>query len=164
MIDERRASGEKKDDLLGILIRSEVYGHDDNLTIDEILTFFFAGQKTIGVSTANLIMYLAQPKYHAYRDKLNEEVETILAPLESSTSLVDDYTYDMAEEFEFMKMAYNESLRIEPSVEVTLASTFTADVVLGENKEYQKITGKGPVTIKKGECFFIAVRPLHHNP
>jgi cytochrome P450 len=52
LINERRSghtkSYDSSDDLLSILITSDFYKNsDDNLIIDEIFTFFFAGMKTI---------------------------------------------------------------------------------------------------------------------
>ena len=51
MIDERR-SGAKKSydstaDLMSILLTSGTFEGNDNLIIDEIVTFFSAGMKTI---------------------------------------------------------------------------------------------------------------------
>jgi cytochrome P450 len=48
MIDERRLSKSKdENDLLTILTTTEFFAGDDNLIIDEIITFFLAGMKTI---------------------------------------------------------------------------------------------------------------------
>jgi cytochrome P450 len=50
MIDERRSGQQSsllKDDLLSILISEEFFKGNDNLIIDEIVTFFLAGMKTI---------------------------------------------------------------------------------------------------------------------
>ena len=48
MIDERRLSKSKdENDLLTILMTTEFFRGDDNLIIDEIITFFLAGMKTI---------------------------------------------------------------------------------------------------------------------
>jgi len=52
MINDRRqnktkSSDEHQNDLLGILISTEFYAQDDNFIIDELITFFAAGMKTI---------------------------------------------------------------------------------------------------------------------
>ena len=48
IINERRCSAlTEENDLLTILTSTEFFTGDDNLIIDEIITFFFAGMKTI---------------------------------------------------------------------------------------------------------------------
>jgi cytochrome P450 len=51
MINERRSGAQKghqSEDLLSILINSELHiADDDNLIIDELFTFFIAGMKTV---------------------------------------------------------------------------------------------------------------------
>lgn len=58
-----RRSGKSKsyegDDLLSILTSTDFLGND-NLIIDEIVTFFLAGMKTMQISTTNLIYYLTK--------------------------------------------------------------------------------------------------------
>jgi len=40
------------------LIGTELFCRNDDFIIDEIITFFFAGMKTIQTTTANLMYYL----------------------------------------------------------------------------------------------------------
>ena len=42
------------------MLETDFYKNEDDLIIDEIITFFFAGMKTIQVSTTNLIYYLTK--------------------------------------------------------------------------------------------------------
>jgi len=83
MIDERRhhkSSGTcDENDLLTILTTVEFFHGNDDLIIDEIITFFFAGMKTIQISTTNLIYYLT--KHTDIREKLMNE---ILPPVEAA--------------------------------------------------------------------------------
>jgi len=63
IIAERRKEESKADnqdgaDLLSILLKDEIHKDDDNLIIDEILTFFLAGMFTVQISSTNLIYYL----------------------------------------------------------------------------------------------------------
>lgn len=100
MINDRRSGAQKQyeqEDLLSILISTEFYNQQDNLIIDEILTFFFAGMKTIVVSTTNLVYYMTQnPEIKA--KILNE----VLPPLEKvSENLVQKLSYDTVMEFEY---------------------------------------------------------------
>jgi cytochrome P450 len=63
--------------------------------IDEILTFFFAGMKTIQVSTTNLIYYMT--KHPEMKAKLLSE---ILPPVEAvKDNIVEGLTYDRVMEF-----------------------------------------------------------------
>jgi len=60
---------------LQILITDMNYKEDSSKIVDEMITFFFAGMKTIMLSTTNLIVYLARDK--ALKQRLieaNEEV------------------------------------------------------------------------------------------
>lgn len=56
MIDERRRNPVAQHDLLSILLSTDFYRQSgDEAIIDEIFTFFFAGMKTIQISTTNLM-------------------------------------------------------------------------------------------------------------
>jgi cytochrome P450 len=64
MITTRRSQetksfkGDEQSDLLSILISTEFFKGNDAFVIDEMLTFFIAGMKTIQATTTNLICYL----------------------------------------------------------------------------------------------------------
>jgi len=47
-------------DLLELLLTKETYKNNDELIIDEILTFFVAGMKTLQISSTNLVWYMAK--------------------------------------------------------------------------------------------------------
>jgi cytochrome P450 len=84
--------------LLSILINTDFFQGNDELIIDEIITFFLAGMKTIQISTTNLIYYLT--KHPEIKKKLLSE---ILPPLEKVTdNIVDDFTYDTVMEYEYL--------------------------------------------------------------
>jgi cytochrome P450 len=60
-----RRSGKTKstsgdDDLLSILLSSELYRGDDEKTKDELVIFFLAGNETIKISSTNTVCYLTQ--------------------------------------------------------------------------------------------------------
>jgi cytochrome P450 len=46
-------------DLLSILLEDEMYHNNDDVIIDECITFFLAGSQTVKVTNANIIMHLA---------------------------------------------------------------------------------------------------------
>jgi cytochrome P450 len=81
------------------LINTDFFqGNDDNLIIDEIISFFLAGMKTIQISTTNLIYYLT--KYPEIKRKLLSE---ILPPLEKvADNIVEDFSYDTVMDYEYL--------------------------------------------------------------
>jgi cytochrome P450 len=113
MITERRSGKSQsysQDDLLSILINTDFFQGNDELIIDEVITFFLAGMKTIQISTTNLIYYLT--KHQDIKRKLLAE---ILPPLEKvKDNIVEDFTYDTVMKYEYLQQCYSEVLRIEP--------------------------------------------------
>ena len=89
---------------------TEFFRDQDDLIIDELVTFFLAGMKTIQISSTNLIYYLT--KYPEVKAKLMDEIRP---PLDKINDLR-DLSYDQVMAFEYLPMCYNESLRIEPPV------------------------------------------------
>lgn len=83
IINERKKGNTKsyiedQGDLLSILLENTFYQQEaDQKIIQELVTFFFAGMKTIQVSTTNLIYYLT--KHPEIKAKLLKE---ILPPVE----------------------------------------------------------------------------------
>lgn len=79
-IDERREltrkdpeKYQKVGDLLQILIHDENFKNDDQKIAAEMTTFFFAGMKTVLISTTNLIVYLTRNQQ--LKNRLIEENE-----------------------------------------------------------------------------------------
>lgn len=101
MINERRSGKSKSyegDDLLSILTSTDFFQGNDNLIIDEIVTFFLAGMKTMQISTTNLIYYLT--KHPQYKEKLLKE---ILPPVELvKNNIVEELEYDTVMEFDYL--------------------------------------------------------------
>jgi len=158
MIRDRRTNGGSDSDLLGILTKDPLFEGDDLGICDEIITFFFAGQKTIAVSTTNLICQLGRKENKQYFDTLMKETQPVVEEaLKNGGTIVNDFTYEMAEELEYVRTCFYESMRNEPPVEVSLAQCFSADVTIGELPGFKETTGLGPVTIKGGEMFFIGI-------
>ena len=112
---------------MSILLNTEFYQqNDDNYMIDEILTFFGAGMKTIQVSTTNLIYYLT--KHSEIKKKLLNE---ILPPVqEAADNIVENLSYETVMEFKYLSQCYSESLRIEPPVSNSIPQMFTKDSVI----------------------------------
>ena len=63
----------KKGDLLSILLTDELFSLDNEMIVDECLTFFFAGSQTSSVTIQNLFMHLIKNRH--YGDKIVQEIE-----------------------------------------------------------------------------------------
>lgn len=69
MIDNRRElikafpeEAKKKGDLLSILLTDELFCLDNEMIVDECLTFFFAGSQTSSITIQNLFLHLIKNK------------------------------------------------------------------------------------------------------
>lgn len=93
-----------------------------------MVTFFFAGMKTIQVSTTNLIYFLT--KHPEFKEKLMKE---ILPPVEKvKDNIVEGLDYDTVMDFEYLAMCYNESLRMEPPAANSVMQMVTQDMTIGK--------------------------------
>ena len=117
------------------------------MIVDEILTFFMAGMKTIQVATANLIMYMTLNP--AIRNRMLEEVSPALA--EAGKDIVEGLAFEQVMNFDYLQRCFNESLRIEPSLPITSSQCFDRDV---------KING---VTFPAHQAFVIGIQAIHHD-
>ena len=137
-------------DLMTILLQDEVFQNNYDMIIDETLTFFAAGSTTTAAVVANLIQYLAMVPNDEKR--LREEMKTIFKNWgQSNEELAEEINLDSGEELNFLKMCFNESLRLEPPVPFSSTVTITEDQTLGEIK------------VKAGERIVINVHQMHHN-
>jgi cytochrome P450 len=51
----KRPDFQDKGDLLTILLNDEIFQSNDEIIIDECLTFFFAGSQTTSIAIANMV-------------------------------------------------------------------------------------------------------------
>lgn len=113
MDDRRKGSTESlsgEADLLAICLSSESFKDNDEDIKDNIFGFFLAGMKTIQISTTNMIYHMT--KRPDLEKKLLAE---ILPPLEKvKNNLVEGFTLDIAQDFEFLQHCWYESMRMEP--------------------------------------------------
>ena len=65
-----------KGDFLQILLDDETTRNDEELIIDECLTFFFAGSQTSNLSSTNLLYMLV--KHPEYKDKILKELDQVI--------------------------------------------------------------------------------------
>ena len=120
------------------------------MIIDETLTFFAAGSTTTAAVVANLIQYLGMlPKDE---QKLREEMKDKFKNWgKSNEELGQEINLESGEELNFLKMCFNESLRLEPPVPFSSTVTITEDQQLGDIK------------VKAGERIVVNIHQMHHN-
>lgn len=68
-------------DFLSILRTSDLYKNNIDKMIDELLTIFLAGSKTVQTSTTNLLCYMNMPKHKAIKERLLAEIDSKLDPI-----------------------------------------------------------------------------------
>lgn len=76
IIEERKHEVEKgstKDDLLSIMLQDSLFMDDEQITVDELLTVFFAGSQTSSNVTQNLILHLC--KHPQYKQQILTEIQ-----------------------------------------------------------------------------------------
>ena len=86
----------------------------------------------------------------AVQEKLNAEVDANLDPI--SDDLKNKFTIDVADNFNYMFMCYNESLRIVPPAVGSDSSCFSEDVNIGG------------VNIRARDSVFLNIDQIHHDP
>jgi len=168
MVDARRnliksdpEAAEKKGDLLSILLSDDLFSLDNNMIVDECLTFFFAGSQTSSVTTQNLILHLI--KNRKYGDQIINEIEKVVViPFKEQsndtsqvwepTKFLDMIDYEMMSELTFYGYCFNESLRMQPPV------YFSSSVCMMEDLDI------GGFKIRKGDAFSIDMYRLGNNP
>jgi len=121
-----QASSDGSDDLLSILMSTEFYKGKDNEMLDELCTFFLAGMKTVQLTTANTLMFLAQ------NPDINQRILSEIMPVmeEVKENILVNMTYEKVQEFDFLIHCFYESLRIEPPVPVSSNQCFNEDVTI----------------------------------
>lgn len=128
------------------MITDDNYKNDDEKIVTEMITFFFAGMKTGMAATTNLIIYLARDP--ALKKRLIDENEKIFSKL---NNIEEDFTLEVAEEFELTRQYYYESLRIEPPVPVTSTNAMSEDC---------NICG---VNVRANDIIMIMIHSIHRN-
>lgn len=110
-----QVKSENDSDLLSILINSDLYRDDEDLVVDEIVTFFGAGMRTIQISTTNTLCYLLQNEN--LMKKVCDETFPVLEQVKAN--IIEDLDYDKVMEFNELTKIYSESLRIQPPVAIS---------------------------------------------
>lgn len=153
LIKERRALmendknyQEEASDLLSILLNDEIFANDDAMVIDECITFQMAATQTTSTTISNLIFYVTQqPKI---KDRVVKEVEKALTGVKD---IMTEFTLEKLDDLDYLKMCFEESLRIEPPVPISSCTTFIEDVYIGK------------YFIKANEMVFSGIEITHHD-
>ena len=102
-------------DLLSILIKSDLYKDDEELLVDEVITFFGAGMKTIQTSTTNMLYFLMQND--DYLKQVCSETFPVIDKVKDN--ILEKLDYDAVMEFQDTAKIYSEVLRIQPPVSIS---------------------------------------------
>jgi len=98
--------------MLTILTKHEFFAGQEEKIIDEIVGLFAAGSKTVQTTTANLICYLE--KHPQVKSKLQNEIDSKIGPIQDD--IKGKFNKELAEEFEYLRDCFFETLRIEAPV------------------------------------------------
>lgn len=144
LIDERRASGENGDDLLGMLLDArddDGQGMNHLQLRDELITMFLAGHETTAIALSWAFAHLSQSP--EVRRRLNEEVDNVLA---GDLPTAADYA-----RLPYAQAVFQESLRLYPPLPLTMRESIEDDEIDGYH-------------IPVGSLIFVNFYANHHNP
>ncbi|UCD97551.1 MAG: cytochrome P450 [Chloroflexota bacterium] len=145
LIEDRRKSADKGDDLLGMLLeaRDEDTGEmmDDKQLRDELVTMFLAGHETTAIALSWSLALLSQ--HPTVRRRLQAEVDTILGNRLPSAEDFNDLQFTLA--------VVSEAMRLYPPLPLTLRQAKEDDILEG-------------YPIKANSGIFINIYSAHHNP
>ncbi|KAL6424943.1 hypothetical protein ACFW04_009350 [Cataglyphis niger] len=154
-IVQREKSGEKRNDLIDILIElKRNHGEDDDIKEfkfngDDLLAqaaiFFAAGFETSATTIAFALYKLAL--HPEIQNKLRKEILQALVKFDGKI------TYEMIMSLPYLDMVFFETLRMYPPAEYLQRTT---------TKTYNVPNSK--LVIEKGTPIFISVRGLHYEP
>jgi cytochrome P450 len=127
-----------------------MFRDDEVKMIDELLTIFLAGSKTVQISTNNLLCYLNE--YPEVKAKLLNEIDGRIKSIGGDTE-GPSFDYDLAEEFDYVRQCFYETNRIEGPIMSSAEQCFSKDVRL-----------ENGMTFAKGDFFMILIDGMHNNP
>ncbi len=135
MITERRkayASGKQIDskaDLLSIMLNDPMFQNDDEIILNESLTFFLAGSQTQASLLSNTLCYLIQNK--EIQAKLRQSLSINFKNFASKDATLQDLSNELditsldLDKDDYLKLCMYESLRIEAPVPASSSVTLT---------------------------------------
>lgn len=145
IINERRASGEDKGDLLSMLLMAvdeEDGGQMTNKQVrDEAMTLFIAGHETTANVLAWTFYLLAQ--HPEVEQRLTADIHAVLGTRQPSLTDLHQLPY--------LEMVIKESMRLYPPAWIT-------------TREVQETFELGGYTIPQGSLVMTSLYALHHDP
>ena len=134
-------------DIISILIEDPVYKDDLDAICDEIIVMFVAGTKTVQGTTTNFIgQYIhneeLRKNFHAEVDPLIEQVKN---------DFVNDFTFEMTDDLEYVKCAYYETMRLDTPFSISSTNTVTKPCVINN------------IPLKPGDAFFDNMEAMHKD-
>ena len=132
---------------MSILLQDENYQNTEDI-IDDVFVMFLAGSKTVQTTTSNLITSLLfnPDVYKKFRAEVDPLMDRVKDDIVTKMSLED------VDNLEYMKMCYQESMRIESPVASSSTSCVNKDV---------NING---IDMNAGDAFFIFIHFIHMDP
>ena len=121
------------------------------MIIDEMITFFAAGMKTIQISSTNLVYYLT--KHDDIREKMLKEILPVVEKVKDN--IKDGLDHDSVQDLDYFNMCYKECLRKEPPAANTITQTVDPDTVVGTTQKF---------TLKKGMNFMFSIESIQNDP
>ena len=150
---KKLVSSNFKGDLMSILLEAEIYKDEEELIVDDIITFFIAGMRTITTSTTNTIIYLLKDK-EGWLPKILDEITPTLKA--ASNNIQKDLKYDQVMDFNQLMLFYSESLRLEPPVPFSGRQTMAEDCQIND--------GSNIITFEKGLGYHNVIHTIHNDP
>jgi cytochrome P450 len=145
LIETRRQSEVKQDDLLSMLIDARYddsgKGMDDEQLRDELVTIFLAGHETTAIALTWSVALLSL--HPTVRRKLQREVDRVL---EDRIPTAADYN-----DLQYTNAVVSEAMRLYPPLPMTIRQALEDDVLEGY-----------PIQAKSS--IFINIFSAHHNP
>lgn len=154
-----------KGDFLQILLEDETTRNNDELIIDECLTFFFAGTQTSNLTSQNLVYMLV--KHPHYYEQVLHEIDTVIVQpylheqveagsMEAGTNfkginILELMNFENTGDMTFYGYCFNESLRMQPPVFNSSANRVTKECT------------NGGLTIRPDSMFSIDMWRLGNN-
>jgi cytochrome P450 len=145
LIEDRRASGELGDDLLGMLLNAQDEETGDRMKDhqlrDELVTMFLAGHETTAIALAwSIILLSLNPNV---RRKLQDEVDNVLGGRIPGAADYKTLSYTGA--------VFQEAMRLYPPLPLTIRQALDDDILEG-------------YPVKAHSSIFVNFYSLHHNP
>jgi cytochrome P450 len=143
-VEERRRTGERRDDLLSLMLDAKDPETGDGLNTediaDNILTFIGAGHETTALALTWTFFLLS--RHPDIEQRMLEEIATVTGGNDLTAEKVSDLVY--------VRQVVQESMRIYPPVAMVVRQA-VADMALGDEE------------IRAGDNVFVPIYAIHRN-